>query len=520
MTALRLEHLLTHAKGFALETATPLQRAICRASDGVPLGKLWYEQEVRDAFGGVPPPEKAPKILAVLAAIRSGKTLVGAAKAVQASQTVSLEIGRLKGHVVRVGLGDQIRIPFLSTGKDQATQGFAHLRNNVVARPTLQKYLIGDPLTESLNLRHPSGKAIEVQVSAMAKAGASLISRWLASVIFDEAPRMVGSDDGVVSLDDAMTASAGRILPGGQTLLIGSPWAPFGPVYDLVQKYWGAPTEDVVIIRAPGPAMNPIYWTPERCEELQRRDPRAYRTDVLAEFADPEEALFSSVVVEECTREGNRELPWVPEHFYVAAMDPATRGNAWTLVLLECTGLGGWSGAQPTFRVALARQWIGNKAKPLSSSGTLKEIAAILQAYGLTTAWSDQYAADQLRELASQCGLDLIPFTVTADNRLKMAENINLHLKEGRLELPPDPQVRADLLQCRRRVTQNGVTLVLPKTGDGRHCDYVPALGLAMNFPPEEPAKAQASADEDFERALQAVETSDDWEGLFSRMQG
>ena len=33
----------------------------------------------------------------------------------------------------------------------------------------------------------------------------------------------------------------------------------------------------------------------------------------------------------------------------------------------------------------------------------------------------------------------------------------------------------------RRRVTQAGLTYVLPKTSDGRHADYVPALMLAVS---------------------------------------
>jgi hypothetical protein len=50
---------------------------------------------------------------------------------------------------------------------------------------------------------------------------------------------MAGQEDGVVNLDDARSAVLGRILPGSQLLYIGSPWAPFGPVYSMVQEFWG-----------------------------------------------------------------------------------------------------------------------------------------------------------------------------------------------------------------------------------------------------------------------------------------
>ena len=36
----------------------------------------------------------------------------------------------------------------------------------------------------------------------------------------------------------------------------------------------------------------------------------------------------------------------------------------------------------------------------------------------------------------------------------------------------------SDLLAVRKRATSRAVTIVLPKTPDGRHCDYAPALAL------------------------------------------
>ena len=52
MTRSVLEHLFTSPDAFAVKKATPVQRAICRASDGVKLGELWDVPEVREACGG------------------------------------------------------------------------------------------------------------------------------------------------------------------------------------------------------------------------------------------------------------------------------------------------------------------------------------------------------------------------------------------------------------------------------------------------------------------------------------
>lgn len=491
----RMEAMLTARKGFGLETATPLQRAICRVSEGLPLEELWEHDEVRDAFGGVRPPEEPPAVMGVFCAIRSGKSKLAALRVVIAAITCDLS---------RLSPGDLVEVPVLAPRTDRAQAVFSHLRDNIQGSPALAQLLIGEPTADTLWLRHPTGKAIRVKVTALSKGGANVVGSWLAGAVFDEAPRMAGEQDGVINLTDSLRAIRGRMLPGAQIWLIGSPYAPFGPVYDLDQDRFGKPGRDVVVIRAPGPAMNPVHWTPEECERLREADPQAYRTDVLALYADPEESLFSSVEVEGATRKGERfnehdDIPPVPGGRYAAAMDPATRGNAWTLVLLECTGRGGPGGITPTYRVVLTREWIGSKAKPLSPNRVLQEIAGLCAAYGVTMVTTDQHALDALRDLAEPHGLSLVGITIDASNRLEMAKKAAFQVSLGVVELPRNRTFRADLLAAKKRVTQNGVTLVLPRSGDGRHCDFLPPFSMLLTHTPDVPdGEAPTVADDDF----------------------
>ncbi len=61
-----------------------------------------------------------------------------------------------------------------------------------------------------------------------------------------------------------------------------------------------------------------------------------------------------------------------------------------------------------------------------------------------------------------------------------------MRLADDGLELPDDPMVRADLLSVRKRVTMNGLAIELPRTADGRHADYAPALALVASKTREE----------------------------------
>lgn len=466
-----VEWLLTSPEAFGVESATPLQRAIARAMDGRPIGELWDDPVVQRAFGGAKPPEnEAPSMFCIVAAIECAKTMLAAAKAIVASQTASME-GR--------AIGDEIRIPVLATGRDTARPAYSHIVHTMMARPKLRELILQEPDAESVWVKHPSGRPIEITISALSRAGSTLVARRLPAIIFDEAPRMSGDQEAVKNLDEALRAIRGRILKGGQILLIGSPHAPFGPVYKLVSERFGRPTPDCVVVRARGPDMNPVKWTPQACEDLKRQDPDAWRTDCEALFADPEESLIPSGYVERNMRKTPLELEPVDRHHYVAAMDPGGRASAWTFLVLEATERG--------FRVAVARQWRKTASGPVDARVALDEIQALCRKFRISEVHSDQYAIEAISALANERGLTVLLTDLNAEIRWKMGSTIRTLLEDDQLELPPLADFREDLVRARKKVTSNGLTIVLPQSGGGRHCDFFTALGLALLNPPEAP---------------------------------
>lgn len=461
-----LEQLLTHRDGYGLETATPLQRAICRIVDGQPLEALEGHPHVQEAIGDVGGLSGVrPKRVVLLAGIRTFKSLFTSAVSIQASQIIDDS---------RLGPGEIPRFSALSVSKDLARPIQQHLVGNLLAKPSLSSLLVKEPVGDSVLLRAPSGRPVEVKVVAGAKAGSTLVARWSAGWVADEAPRMAGQEEGVINLDDARDAVSGRLLPGAQGFEVGSPWQPYGPVYDIVQEHFGQPTPDLVVIRARADWLNPYWWTPERMLAEERANPRSFRVNVLAEFSDTEESLFPSKVVENFTRQEPRELEYVPGGDYVAAIDPATRSNAWTLVIVTREG--------NRKRVALAKDWKGSSAVPLRPKQVLEEISHILQRYHLDWCYTDQFAAESLSDLAEIFGTQLVVENWTAKNKLAAFSSLAADMIEGKVELPNVPELRKDLLLVRKRVSHGGsVSIVLPQSSDGRHCDYAPALAMAMH---------------------------------------
>ena len=314
------------------------------------------DPDVRAAFGEAKPPEVPPTIMCVLAGIRGGKSQMAAAKAIQMSQVVNLDVSW-------VSPGDLIRIPIVSLKKDTALAVYQHVLGTLESSPSLRKLLVGKPTAESIWVRHPSGRPIEIHVSVLGKAGGTLVSRWLAGAIFDECPRMASDDESKKGLEQNMSAITGRILPGCQQWLIGSPWAPFGPAYQIVQDHFGQPSKKTVVVRGKAYWMNPAYWTRERCEELRANDPVAYRTDVECEFCDAEDGIFSSIELDAATRDEPSIIAPVKGQHYVAAMDPATRGNAGPYSSRRATGSVVPADSRSTASSTTANGWAAKPAR-------------------------------------------------------------------------------------------------------------------------------------------------------------
>ena len=233
--------------------------------------------------------------------------------------------------------------------------------------------------------------------------------------------------------------------------------------------------------------LNPQWWTPERCAALEARDETAYRTDVLGEFADPEQGLLSPVAVHRSTRESPLELVPVRGARYSAAVDPSeggAAGNGFSLVIVQYVAPRLIS-ERGKYRVAFSQDFRG-----LGPEASWKEIAAVCSRYWLDVAVTDAYAAAANSDLAKRYGLRLSVDKATASTKLEDYTTFATLVHSDAIEFAPDRAMRRDLLSIKRRATQTGSTIVLPRTTDGRHCDFASALVAAVKH-----AKSSDNAD-------------------------
>jgi hypothetical protein len=207
---------------------------------------------------------------------------------------------------------------------------------------------------------------------------------------------------------------------------------------------------------------------------LEPDDLKHRREYAAIPLEESESSVFASVLLDRATRRESVIAPQ-PGHTYVATMDPALRGDAWTFIIATAR----YVGEVLKRSVVLAREWRGTPARPLDPNAVLSEIARLGRSYGIDSVVTDQHSSDALRAIALRHGLSLVLESTTAASKLRMYEGLGSRISDDEVEIPPDPILRGDLLAVRKRLTPNGFTIELPRSG-GRHADFAPAVALAV----------------------------------------
>lgn len=461
---------------------TPVQRAIARAADGVPLGDLWKFKDVRECFGGKKPPPKQPRTLLVLAGTRGAKSIFAAARAARSALTCDL---------TKCSPGDEIRLPCLATGLDQAHYIYSHALSLFRRTPGMVEALIGKPLKESFQVQREHGFVIDFETTAMSSKGNNLVGSWLAGVVFDEAPRMGSEEETVRSLKVARDAAADRILLRGQELLIGSPHAPYGEAYELWRERFGHPDEDVIVIKASGPMLNPTHWTPEFLEQMKRTKPFTYITSGLGNFADPESSLIPSPSIAACmSKEDEHPRRYADKEKrvpveYVFSLAPGERGAGWTLVGLGTVGRD--EDGQRLYEECVSKQWFGTPHEPLEPRRVLRETRDIVARYGVDTIHVKDTFVSGLADIAESLGLGVQSVRMELVERIEFCQLLRGAVVEKRLRLTSNRQQYTDLQRVQKKPTVNGTTVHYPSSGEDNACDFVPPLGVCLLLAPEPP---------------------------------
>lgn len=361
----------------------------------------------------------------------------------------------------KVPPGDVGVVAFVSTTRDEAANRLRTIRAILD--------VLGTKYRERGDSLEVDGLAIVFRVFTGSIAGVSGFTSVCA--ICDEVSTWKDSDTGANPATEVLASLRPTMAtqPSARMILSSSPMGTQDAHYDAFEQ---GETQFQCIAHGTTWEANPTLSEADT-RALEPDDDVWRREYAAVPQSEAETSFYTAADVDKATRKAPLDVRPERGVSYVAAIDPALRGDSFALVVAGIR-----EGAVRS--VVLAREWRGSRQSPLSPRAVLAEISALLKPYALDYAWTDQGSGfDALREVASGVGLSLCMEPTTAANKLALYENLKTRIANGEVELSPDPQLRADILAVRRRITRAGVTVELPRI-NGRHCDYVAALALVI----------------------------------------
>jgi hypothetical protein len=339
----------------------------------------------------------------------------------------------------RLTSGETAVVPILAADRKQARQVFGYLKG-IFTLPEFAPF-VHRVLKESIELHN--GVNVEVHTASYRTIrGYTVVSAVLDEVAFWR------TDDGSANPDTEVLAAlrpAMATVPDAMLIMASSPYAATGVLYQTYERYFGQDDPHTLVLNADTRSLNPnvpqsyidraFEEDPASAGSEYGQDGRvAFRRDV-EQFLDP--AAVDAVVVPD-----RRELPPLGGTKHVAFVDPS-------------------GGSQDSFTLAIAHaekdvavlDALREVRPPFSPDDVVKDFAALLRTYRITTVTGDRYAGEWPRERFGAHGITYKPSEKTkSDIYREFVAPVNAE----RVALLDVPVLRAQLVALERRVARGG----------------------------------------------------------------
>jgi hypothetical protein len=260
------------------------------------------------------------------------------------------------------------------------------------------------------------------------------------------------------------------IVPGTLTLAseamiigISSPYRKSGLLHAKFKQHYGRDDDDVMVVRAPTTAFNPLIPQSVIDDEVAR-DPAANRAEYLAEFRDDIGGWMLAEVIEAAVDAGVRVRPPVAGGKYVAFADPS-------------------GGARDSFTLAIAHldeqnvilDCLHEIKAPFDPAVATFEMAAILKQYGLSSVTGDKYGAQWVVSAFASHG---IQYRHSKRDRSEIYLDAMPLFTSGRARLLDHARMVGQFCSLERTTAPSGRDKV--DHGKGGHDDLCNAVAGAM----------------------------------------
>jgi len=324
--------------------------------------------------------------------------------------------------------GEKGVIQIIAADRSQAQVILSYTKGILHSNPVFEQYIESE-LKESIDLTNG------ICITVMSASFRLVRGRSLAAVILDEIAffRAEGANPDVEILAAIRPAMA--TIPNSKLIVISSPYARSGVLYETHRDYFGKDNSDILVWQADTRTMNPTI-SQELIDRETKKDPSAARAEWQALFRDDIETFLDPQLVEACA-----VLPAVtpPDKYtvYQGFVDPSGgRADAFTVSIGHHN--------REIFYIDLVRAWV----PPFNPPQVVKEIAEVLSEYRITRATGDRYAGAWVSSAFEKQGINYSPCEVSKSNLyLSLEPFINASL----VQFPKDKHLITELINLERK---------------------------------------------------------------------
>jgi hypothetical protein len=436
--------------------------ALAAVAWGLGYGLGADEQEaVAALIGARPLPRARVRELWIIASRRAGKSIFAAALAIFAAafQTYPLAPGEVGTVIV------------ISPSQKQSRVCKRYISGLMHSVPLLRGLIASETADEILLT---NGHVIEVVTASKAAPR----GRTLIAVIIDEGAFLPVDDSAAEPLSEILTACRpGLATTDGLLVVIGSPYAQSGPMFEMFTRHFGQDS-DVLVVKGASQQFNPLIKDAVIAQALET-DPAAARAEWLGQFRADLESYVSRAAAEAIRVPGRIDLPPMPGVRYRAFLDFAggsPGGDSATLAIAHTETRDG--------RQIEVVDVLREVRPPFSPEDVCREFADVLRPYGCSTAAADRWAGGFPVEAMSKWGVRLVPCE-QAKSQI-YADALGL-INSRACELPDVPRLFAQLVALERRTGRGGRDAI--DHPPGGHDDAInAALGAIVSGSHSRPA--------------------------------
>jgi hypothetical protein len=354
--------------------------------------------------------------------------------------------------------GEHIFIAIAAPDRKQAGVTFEYVRGLLKSVHELEEMIVSET-ANSVELL--TGCVLEVITASTAAPR----GRSYACVIIEESA-FLPTEDSVnpdFELLRAFRPGLARV-PGSLLVVVSSPYARRGILWDAHEKHAGKPDTDVVYVQEPTLTLNPAFDAAEVARAYED-DPVAAAAEYGAQFRSDVEALLTVKVLDAAIVKERFALP----------PDPSAANKGYV-------DSGGGSG-KDRWAAAVAKR-DGNlnvlvelfvRDPPYSPQDVAKECAAFFRRHGIASVEGDHYSASWVVDAMRVEGIEYLHSRLTSSEIF--AEFVPL-ANSGSLKLLDHPRLRSELVGLERRTGRTGRDSISHRPGG--HDDVALAAAGAL----------------------------------------